>query len=63
LDSAIGFKLRMIYGHWWLRLFNAAGKNVGDIGPLAWAETAPAVEQAKRDGLADLERDLGSRGK
>ena len=64
--SALGakaYKLRMVYGKWWLRLFNSHGKNVGDYGPLTFAETDGAQAKAKRLGLADIERDLGSRGK
>ena len=63
LAKATGFKLRRIGGHWWLRLFNKTGKNVGDHGPLAWAEVAGAQDELKAKGLLDIERDLGSRGK
>lgn len=63
LKGATGYKLRRIFSHWWLKLFNAAGENVGDYGPLDWRETDQAQADAKRLGLADIERDLGSRGK
>ena len=61
--GATAFKLRMVYGKWWLRLFNKAGKNVGDYGPLAYAETDGAMSKAKRLGLIEIERDLGSKGR
>jgi hypothetical protein len=61
--GATAYKVRMIYNKWWLRLFNMAGKNVGDYGPLVHAEVEDAVAKAKRAGLADIERDMGSRGR
>lgn len=64
LNGATGFRLRrQPGGSWFLKLFNDAGKNVGDYGPLEWAETTEAIADVKRLGVVDIERDLGSRGK
>lgn len=58
LNGATGYKLRLIYGKWYLRLFNDAGENVGEYGPMPWSLTPEAIADAKRLGLVDIEREL-----
>ena len=63
LNGAVGFRVRMIYRQWYLRLFDADNKSVGDYGPMPWGETGRVTAEVKALGLIDLERDLGDRGR
>lgn len=67
LQGANGYKVRLIYGNWWLILFRSLGhdkwKNICQFGPLCWAEVKEAEKEVQSFGLYDIERELGSRGK
>lgn len=61
--GAVGYKLRMIFGKWWLCLFNESGKNLGDYGPMVWAEVPEGTALIESKGLVNLEKNLGDRGR
>lgn len=73
--GATGYKLRMRYLKWWLMLFvNSPDKpdewrEIGEYGPFdnepvgEKTELGLAIANLKAQGLVDIERELGSRGK
>lgn len=54
-----GYKLRLIYGNWYLLLFKGNANTGYSFGPFTHAQ---AVEYAKAESLVDVERELTAKG-